>query len=62
MTTSLPQHSASGVHACLLCDWHYDPALGDSERGIAPGTPWESLPADWTCPECGADPSAFDAI
>lgn len=61
MTTSLPKEAASGVHACLLCDWRYDPALGDPERGIPPGTAWDELPADWACPECGADRSAFDA-
>lgn len=61
MTTSHNQGAADGVHACLLCDWQYDPALGDPERGIAPGTPWGDLPADWACPDCGADRSAFDA-
>lgn len=48
------------VHSCLLCSWQYDPAVGDPEHGIAPGTPWEDLPDDWTCPECGADACAFE--
>ena len=32
----------------------YDEALGDPERGIAPGTRWEDVPEDWCCPDCGA--------
>ncbi len=32
----------------------YDEAAGDPDNGIAPGTKWEDLPADWVCPLCGA--------
>ena len=32
----------------------YDPEAGDYERNIPPGTPFEDLPDDWCCPECGA--------
>lgn len=39
---------------CQVCDHVYDEALGDPAAGIAPGTRWEDLPDDWTCPECGA--------
>jgi rubredoxin len=27
---------------------------GDPDSGIAPGTPFEAIPADWRCPICGA--------
>ena len=30
--------------------------------GIAPGTPFEEIPADWTCPLCGLYKDAFRAI
>ena len=30
----------------------YDPEQGDAKGGVAPGTPFESLPADWVCPLC----------
>ena len=30
----------------------YDPEQGDTKGGVAPGTPFESLPADWVCPLC----------
>ena len=28
--------------------------------GIAPGTPWEDVPADFVCPVCGLDKDAFE--
>ena len=31
-------------YICEVCDWVYDPAVGDPENGIAPGTPFEDLP------------------
>ena len=46
-------------YVCDVCGWIYDPAVGDPEDGIAPGTPWETLPADWVCPECGAGKHDF---
>ena len=36
-----------------------DPEKGDPEHGIAPGTPFESLPDDWCCPLCGVTKSMF---
>jgi rubredoxin len=44
---------------CELCGYVYDPAKGDNDGGIAPGTPFEELPDDWTCPVCGAAKSEF---
>ena len=43
------------------CGYEYDPALGDPDNGIAPGTAWEDVPADFTCPVCGLDKDAFEA-
>jgi rubredoxin len=45
---------------CQICGYVYDPALGDEDRGIAPGTPFEKLPDDWTCPICGASKDDFE--
>jgi len=39
-------------YICLDCGWIYDEAKGFPERGIAPGTTWESLPDDFKCGEC----------
>lgn len=45
---------------CTICGWVYDPAEGDPENGIAPGTKFEDLPEDWVCPPCGAPKSDFE--
>lgn len=49
-------------YVCTLCGYEYDPALGDPDNGIAPGTPFEDLPEDWTCPLCGAAKSDFEKV
>lgn len=41
------------------CGYIYDPALGDPEHGIAPGTKWENVPEDWLCPTCGLGKDMF---
>ncbi|MDZ7640595.1 MAG: rubredoxin [Desulfurivibrio sp.] len=46
-------------YECDICGYIYDPASGDPENGIAPGTSFEELPESWTCPVCGADKSQF---
>jgi len=48
--------------ACTVCGYIYDPAAGDPDSGIAPGTPFEQLPDDWVCPLCGADKSEFKKV
>ncbi len=35
------------------CGYIYDPADGDMEAGVEPGTPFSELPDDWVCPLCG---------
>jgi len=37
----------------------YDPAVGDPDAGIPPGTAFEDLPEDWVCPACRAKKKAF---
>jgi rubredoxin len=44
---------------CTVCGWIYDPAVGDPDGGIAPGTPFEQIPDTWVCPVCGAGKDAF---
>ncbi|MBE0577148.1 MAG: rubredoxin [Desulfuromonadales bacterium] len=41
-------------YLCTVCSYIYDPAAGDIGLGVAPGTAFEDLLADWFCPECGA--------
>lgn len=47
---------------CLTCGFRYDEKLGLPADGIAPGTPWQQLPDDWTCPDCSAPKSDFHVI
>ncbi|MBE3580731.1 MAG: flavin reductase [Thermoanaerobacteraceae bacterium] len=49
-------------YRCTICNYIYDPAQGDPERGIAPGTPCEDLPGNWVCPICGAGKEAFEKV
>lgn len=44
---------------CQKCSMIYDPAIGDPESGIAPGTPFAEIPDDWSCPICGAEKRTF---
>ena len=46
-------------YVCDVCGWVYDPAIGDTEHGVEPGTAFEALPDDWTCPVCGAPKTEF---
>jgi rubredoxin len=46
-------------YECGVCGYIYDPALGDPDNGVAPGTPFEKLPDEWRCPLCGADKTVF---
>ncbi len=46
-------------YVCTVCGYIYDEAAGIPEKGIAPGTKWEDLPDDWTCPLCGATKGEF---
>ncbi|MBI9019445.1 MAG: rubredoxin [Phycisphaerae bacterium] len=48
-------------YRCIPCGYIYDPAVGDPDNDIAPGTAFADLPADWTCPECGAPKDEFEA-
>jgi rubredoxin len=44
---------------CESCGFIYDPAEGDPDGGIAPGTGFEQIPDDWFCPVCGARKKDF---
>ena len=42
-----------------VCGWEYDPAVGDPDGGIAPGTAFADIPDDWVCPVWGRGMEAF---
>jgi rubredoxin len=47
---------------CLVCGYIYDPELGNPDNNVEPGTPFEELPDEWVCPECGADKDEFEKV
>lgn len=47
-------------YICTVCQYVYDPYLGDPDNGVPPGTPFADLPADWVCPVCGVGKEAFE--
>jgi len=57
-----PSTDTMKKYMCLICGWIYDEALGSPDEGIAPGTKWEDVPSNWTCPECGARKEDFEMI
>lgn len=40
------------IHECGICQTIYQPEYGDLLNAIEQGTPFEELPADYTCPVC----------
>jgi flavin reductase (DIM6/NTAB) family NADH-FMN oxidoreductase RutF/rubredoxin len=49
-------------YRCVVCGYIYDPEEGDEHSGIAPGTAFEDIPDDWTCPICGVSKKDFVKI
>ena len=47
-------------YICTVCQWVYDPEVGDPASGIAPGTAFEDIPEDWVCPLCGVGKDDFE--
>jgi len=47
------------IYVCDVCGYEYDPAEGDPDNGVAPGTSFEAILDDWTCPICGVDKTNF---
>ncbi|MBU3203339.1 acyl-CoA dehydrogenase family protein [Clostridium algidicarnis] len=46
-------------HVCTGCGYEYNPNVGDAEGEILPGTLFEKIPEDWTCPDCGEEKNMF---
>jgi flavin reductase (DIM6/NTAB) family NADH-FMN oxidoreductase RutF/rubredoxin len=49
-------------YECKVCNYIYDPAIGDPDGNIPPGTPFEKIPDGWTCPVCGATKADFKKV
>ena len=48
-------------YVCNVCGYEYDPATGDTDNGVAPGTSFDGIPDAWVCPVCGAGKDDFQA-
>lgn len=47
------------LHVCQGCGYEYDPAFGDPEGNVSPGTLFDALPEEWICPDCGEEKDQF---
>ena len=46
-------------YVCNGCGYEYDPGVGDPEGEVAPGTLFENIPEEWTCPACSEEKDMF---
>jgi len=49
-------------YECIVCGYVYDPAKGDPDNGVEPGTKFADITEDWVCPVCGADKTQFEEV
>jgi rubredoxin len=49
-------------YQCDICGWVYDPEEGVPDQGVEPGTKWQNISDDFTCPECGVGKEDFSPI
>ncbi|MBS5145511.1 MAG: rubredoxin [Butyricicoccus pullicaecorum] len=49
-------------YVCDICGYVYDEAIGDADNGVAAGTTWDALPADFVCPLCGVGKESFSKM
>ncbi len=54
--------SEMAIYVCEQCGYIYDPEKGDRKRNTPPGTGFEDLPDDWTCPLCHAKKTRFSPM
>ncbi|WP_458862852.1 rubredoxin [Acidaminobacterium chupaoyuni] len=47
-------------YVCTVCGYVYDEEAGAPESGVAPGTKWEDVPADFVCPLCQVGKELFE--
>ncbi|MGL5046640.1 MAG: anaerobic nitric oxide reductase flavorubredoxin [Shewanella sp.] len=45
---------------CVVCQWVYDPQLGEPDQEVAAGTPWSAVPETFLCPGCGLGKEVFE--
>ncbi len=53
------KRSKNMKYVCNICGYVYDPAVGDPDNDVDPGTKFEDVSEDWVCPLCGAPKDDF---
>lgn len=48
-------------YKCKVCGYIYDEETGEPRKDTAPGTVFNALPGNWSCPKCGAKVNRFTA-
>lgn len=49
-------------YLCVVCGFIYDEEIGDPDANLPPGTRFEDIPDDWSCPDCGATKADFELM
>ncbi|MGF1807419.1 rubredoxin, partial [Aliivibrio sifiae] len=44
---------------CTVCNWVYDPEIGEPNQGVEPNTAWVDVPDYFLCPECNLGKDVF---
>ncbi len=47
-------------YQCTVCGYIYDPAEGNPESGVVPGTSFGDIAEDWVCPVCSVGKDDFE--
>jgi len=47
------------TYICDVCSWEYNETDGSPDNGIDPGTKWEDVSEDFTCPVCSVGKDQF---
>ena len=61
-TAAAPDGVKFRTFMCVVCGFIYNEAEGWPDDGIAPGTRWEDVPMNSTCPECAARKDYFEMV
>ncbi len=49
-------------YICCVCDYVYDPEIGEPENDIPSDKRFEDLPADWVCLDCAMSKKVFSEL
>ncbi len=49
-------------YSCRNCGYMYNPVWGGFDTYIEPGTAFEDIPHDWTCPICNSSKDCFSPV